>query len=195
MTTIHPPHRTAVVTGASRGFGRAIAVRLASTGAHVVGVGRDEEALHELGRQLGDCFTPVTADVTDDEMTARLIDEHQPNLLVLNAGATPHPATIQDQTWATFSENWNISLDGTPGGGDFNIRDTAGSSRTIQLDSYWMSVNTHHRIVGELWFNAGVGYTFGNEIEVQSNNGSNPSFSREMDGAPLAQIGLSLRKW
>lgn len=95
----------------------------------------------------------------------------------------------------TFSENWNISLDGTPGGGNFNIRDTAGSSRTIQLDSYWMSVNTHHRIVGELWFNAGVGYTFGNEIEVQSNNGSNPSFSREMDGAPLAQIGLSLRKW
>jgi len=94
-----------------------------------------------------------------------------------------------------ISDNWHISLDGTPGGGNFNIRDAAGRSRTIQLDSYWVSINTHHRIVGELWFNAGVGYTFANEIEVRGNTGGGPSFSREMDGAPLAQIGLSLHKW
>ena len=29
---------------------------------------------------------------------------------MLNAGATPHAATVQDQTWATFSENWNIDV-------------------------------------------------------------------------------------
>ena len=42
-----------------------------------------------------------------------VIAEHRPRLLVLNAGATPHAATIQDQTWTTFSENWNVDV-GTP---------------------------------------------------------------------------------
>lgn len=95
----------------------------------------------------------------------------------------------------TISDSWYLSLDGAPGGGNYNIRDAAGKSRTIQLDSYWLGVNTHHRIVGELWFNAGIGYTFNNEIEVRGNYGSGPSFNREMDGAPLAQIGLSLHRW
>jgi NAD(P)-dependent dehydrogenase (short-subunit alcohol dehydrogenase family) len=110
MPTVKSSGRTAVVTGASRGFGRAIAVGLAATGVHVVGVGRDEAALEDLQRQLGSSFTPIAADVTDDELAARLITEHRPDLLVLNAGATPHPATIQDQTWATFSENWNVDV-------------------------------------------------------------------------------------
>ena len=92
------------------------------------------------------------------------------------------------------SENWYVSLNGTPGGGNWNISDAAGDSRTVQLDSYWLSLNTHHRIAGELWFSAGLGYTFGNEIEIKRNNGGS-SFSRDMDGAALAQISLSLRSW
>lgn len=95
----------------------------------------------------------------------------------------------------TIGDNWYLSLDGTPGGGNFNIRDAAGRSRTIQLDSYWLGVSTHHRITGELWFKAGVGYTFANEIEQGGNYGNGPSFTREMDGAPLAQVGLSLHSW
>ena len=110
MPTINPPARTAVVTGASRGFGRAIAIGLAATGAHVVGVARDAAALDEVQHQLGASFTPVAADVTDDGLAARLIAEHRPDIVVLNAGATPLAATIQDQTWATFSENWNVDV-------------------------------------------------------------------------------------
>jgi Domain of unknown function (DUF6268) len=94
-----------------------------------------------------------------------------------------------------ISESWYLSLDGQPGGGNWNIRDDAGKSRTIELDSYWIGLSTHHRLTGELWLSAGVGYTFGNEIEIRGNRGGGPSFSNEMDGAPLAQIGLSLRKW
>ncbi len=56
---------TALVTGASRGFGRAIAVALSQAGANVVGVARDRAALDELHGQLGGGFTPVAADVTD----------------------------------------------------------------------------------------------------------------------------------
>lgn len=97
-------------------------------------------------------------------------------------------------TW-NLNENWYLSLYGQPGGGNWNIRDDAGNSRTIQLDSYWLSLNTHHRITGDLWFSAGIGYTFGNEVEIRSNRGGGPSFSNEMDGAPLAQLSLHLLKW
>lgn len=110
MPTVNPPGRTAVVTGASRGFGRAIAVGLAATGVHVVGVARDKAALDEVQHQIGACFTPVVADVTDDGLASRLIAEYLPDILVLNAGATPHAATIQDQTWATFSANWDVDV-------------------------------------------------------------------------------------
>ena len=53
---------TALVTGASRGFGRAIAVALSKHGAHVAGVARDPGRLEELHAQLGGTFTPVAAD-------------------------------------------------------------------------------------------------------------------------------------
>ncbi len=110
MSTASLAGSTSIVTGASRGFGRAVAVALAANGADVVGVARDRAALQDLQRQLGSSFTPVVADVADDTLAARLIAEHQPRILVLNAGATAHPATIQDQTWETFSRNWHVDV-------------------------------------------------------------------------------------
>jgi len=101
---------TSIVTGVSRGFGRAIAVGIAEAGARVVGVARDARALAELREQLGSSFTPVIADVADDTLAPRVIAEHRPNLVVLNAGATPHPGTLQDQTWETFSRNWETDV-------------------------------------------------------------------------------------
>ena len=44
---------TALVTGASRGFGRAISTALLDAGARVVGVARDRAALQELERLGG----------------------------------------------------------------------------------------------------------------------------------------------
>ena len=44
---------TAVVTGVSRGFGRAIATSLVGHGARVVGVARSKTDLDELHQQLG----------------------------------------------------------------------------------------------------------------------------------------------
>jgi NAD(P)-dependent dehydrogenase (short-subunit alcohol dehydrogenase family) len=110
MSTTDLTGTTSIVTGASRGFGRAIAVALAANGSHVVGVARDQAALEDLRNQLGSSFTPVVANVCDDTIASRLIAEYQPRVLVLNAGATPHAATIQDQTWNTFSANWNVDV-------------------------------------------------------------------------------------
>jgi NAD(P)-dependent dehydrogenase (short-subunit alcohol dehydrogenase family) len=101
---------TALVTGASRGFGRGIAAALSGAGAQVVGVARSGGALEELRAELGESFTPVPADATDPMVAGELIDKYRPGVLVLNAGATPLPRPIQHHTWETFSRNWDVDV-------------------------------------------------------------------------------------
>lgn len=101
------PFQTAVVTGASRGFGRAIAAALVAAGTGVVGIARDERALRTVRDELGDGFAFVAVDATDEALAQDVIREHRPGLLVLNAGAAPHMAPVQEQTWETFSRNWH----------------------------------------------------------------------------------------
>ena len=67
---------TALVTGASRGFGRGIAAALSKAGAQVVGVARDRGPLDELRAELGGSFTAVAADAADPNLAGRLIDAH-----------------------------------------------------------------------------------------------------------------------
>jgi NAD(P)-dependent dehydrogenase (short-subunit alcohol dehydrogenase family) len=110
MPTQNLSGTTALVTGASRGFGRAIAVALSLAGANVVGVARDRAALDELHGQLGGTFTPVAADVTDPVVAGRLIDTYQPRVLVLNAGAAPLSRPLQQHTWQTFSTTWETDV-------------------------------------------------------------------------------------
>jgi len=101
---------TAIVTGASRGFGRAIAAALSAAGAHVVGVARTKSHLDEVRDALGEAFTPVVADVADPATAGRLIDEYRPSTVVLAAGLAPRMIPLQGQTWETFSENWNVDV-------------------------------------------------------------------------------------
>ena len=89
MTAIDLNGATVIVTGASRGFGRATAVALAKSGAHVVGVARHRGGLEELQRELGDALTCETGDAADPELPARLFDTYRPTAVVLNAGAPP----------------------------------------------------------------------------------------------------------
>ena len=101
---------TALVTGASRGFGRAIAVALSKHGAHVAGVARDPGRLEELHEQLGGTFTPVAADAADPVVAGQLLDKYRPRTLVLNAGAAPLTRPVHRQTWQTFSRNWEVDV-------------------------------------------------------------------------------------
>ncbi len=101
---------TALVTGASRGFGRAIATALVEAGAHVVGVARDRVRLEEVGERLGDAFTPVVADAADPTIAGQLIDAYRPRTLVLNAGASPLSRPLHHHTWQTFSRNWEVDV-------------------------------------------------------------------------------------
>ena len=101
---------TAIVTGASRGFGRGVAVALHAAGAHVVGIARDRAPLDELRAELGGAFTPVAADAADPVAAGRLIDTYQPRVLVLNAGVSPLSRPLHEHTWETFSRPWDVDV-------------------------------------------------------------------------------------
>ena len=100
---------TAIVTGASRGFGRGIAAALAGAGTHVVGVARGAAELDALRGEFAD-FTAVTADAADPATARRLIDEYRPRTIVLCAGAAPQMSPLQEHTWESFSQNWNVDV-------------------------------------------------------------------------------------
>ncbi len=86
--------RIALVTGASRGIGRAVALDLARAGAHVIALARTQGALEELDdeiRKIGGEATLVPCDLTDHDALDRLgaaIHERwgKLDILVGNAG-------------------------------------------------------------------------------------------------------------
>lgn len=106
--------RTALVTGGSRGIGRAIAAELANAGALVVvgyrsGVEEAEGVASEIGGKA------VQADVSDPEEAKRLIDEAgDVDVLVNNAGVTRDGLLVRMP-----DEDWHAVLD-TNLGGTFN---------------------------------------------------------------------------
>ena len=88
--------RVAIVTGASRGIGRAIATRLAKDGRHVVCVARSQGPLDELVAEIqaaGGTATAKPCDLSDFDATAKMIESvveelGRLDILVNNAGIT-----------------------------------------------------------------------------------------------------------
>jgi 3-oxoacyl-[acyl-carrier protein] reductase len=95
--------KNALVTGASRGIGRAIAVELAAAGASVaVGYRSGREEAEALAAELGG--RAIQADVSDAEDAKRLVEEAGDlDVLVNNAGLTRDGllARMSDDDWRT----------------------------------------------------------------------------------------------
>lgn len=86
-----------VITGVTRGLGRALALRLAGLGHPVAGCGRDETALAELAADLGGDHLISRVDVTDaaamDTWAGRVVDRFGgPGVVIASAGAIHPPA-------------------------------------------------------------------------------------------------------
>src|SRR5215212_688246 len=108
--------RTALVTGAGIGTGRAIALALAAEGADVVASDVDEAGGHETVAMCAGNARFVKADLTDAEELRRLIDQAAPTILVNNAGgaATSHfPDAAPDEWEATLDLNLRAPMLGT----------------------------------------------------------------------------------
>jgi 3-oxoacyl-[acyl-carrier protein] reductase len=103
--------RTALVSGASRGMGRAIALQLAREGADVVMVARTpgplEAAAAAIATQTGVRATPVAADITSAAgRAAALAACPQPDILITNADG-PAPGDFRDYA----RDDWIAALD------------------------------------------------------------------------------------
>ncbi|MDN3454555.1 MULTISPECIES: SDR family NAD(P)-dependent oxidoreductase [unclassified Psychrobacter] len=95
-----------LITGASAGFGKALAERLVAKGHRVIGCARRLDKLNALAETLGEAFLPVIMDVSDTASIPQIIadlpdDFKQIDVLVNNAGlalgAEPaHKASLDD---------------------------------------------------------------------------------------------------
>ena len=80
-----------LITGASAGFGKALAERLVANGHRVIGCARRLDKLNALADTLGEAFLPVVMDVSDTAAIPQIIadlpaDFKQIDVLVNNAG-------------------------------------------------------------------------------------------------------------
>lgn len=111
---------TAVVTGASRGIGRAIALRLAEAGAEVALWARDSSALRMVAEDITAArgkARAIVVDVTDSDAVSRAADLVRATMppirtVVNNAGAVLRKSTesITDAEWRRIQA---VNLDGT----------------------------------------------------------------------------------
>ncbi len=112
--------RTALVTGANRGLGRAFATALAHAGADVVVVGRHDDrnrqAADAIAAETGRRATPVTGDVTATSDVKRIVAEAMEvhgriDVLVNNAGICYHRPALEVPD-GEFDEVFDVNVAG-----------------------------------------------------------------------------------
>ncbi|MCE7956980.1 SDR family oxidoreductase [Acidobacteria bacterium ACD] len=149
--------RRALVTGANRGIGRAVALRLAGEGAHVAVGARDEADAARLAEEIvraGGSAVPVRLDVTDAASVATGVEraarpDRRIDLLVNNAGLTrPSPLDGDERSDEAFAEVLEVNLVGTwrvcraalpflaPGGRVVNFSSVTGRFGVAGMSGY-----------------------------------------------------------
>jgi NAD(P)-dependent dehydrogenase (short-subunit alcohol dehydrogenase family) len=115
MTTPNLSGRTAIITGASRGIGLAIAQRLATAGANVVLTARKQESADAAAEQVGGSAIGVAAHAVDEDAAKRCVDLTldrfgSVDILVNNAGTNPAFGPLIDQDHARFAKIFDVNL-------------------------------------------------------------------------------------
>ena len=113
--------KTALITGATSGFGRAIALRLAKLGYNLIVTGRRAERLNELTKQLRSDFTidvlSLCFDVRDNEACTKALESLPENfkkidLLVNNAGLAAGSSPFQESDLADYDQMIDTNVKG-----------------------------------------------------------------------------------
>jgi NAD(P)-dependent dehydrogenase (short-subunit alcohol dehydrogenase family) len=150
--------QVAIVTGATRGIGRALSVSLAAAGATVVGTARGPEPAAALCDELGAAFTFVQADAGrwDDcqRVAAAALEQHgRIDILINNAGTSLPQVRIDELSEDEWRAVSGPTLDGPlfmsravlptmreqRGGGIITVASGAGIQGLATMGSYGMS--------------------------------------------------------
>ncbi|BCQ09740.1 3-ketoacyl-ACP reductase [Mycobacterium heckeshornense] len=115
MTTENLTGRTAIITGASRGIGLAVAQRLARDGANVVVTSRKQENADAAAAQVGGNALGVAAHAVEETAAQRCIDLALErfgsiDILVNNAGTNPAYGPLIDQDHGRFAKVFDVNL-------------------------------------------------------------------------------------
>ncbi|MCF8462900.1 MAG: 3-oxoacyl-ACP reductase FabG [Rickettsiaceae bacterium] len=103
-------NNTALITGASRGIGKAIAKKLHELGAHVIITGTNLDKLNELSSELGGNNTVYQANLKNKDECKNLIEKFDNiDILVCNAGITKDGLSIRMSDEA-FEEVIQVNL-------------------------------------------------------------------------------------
>ena len=109
--------KVVLVTGATSGIGRAVALRFADSGARVVAAGRNAEALREVGAAIksagGESLT-IAADVTKEEdvrhLMQRAVGESGRLDVLVNAAGHISNGSIEDTSLAAWDQMLDVNL-------------------------------------------------------------------------------------
>jgi 3-hydroxy acid dehydrogenase / malonic semialdehyde reductase len=113
--------KTALITGATSGFGHAIALRLAGLGYNLIITGRRTERLEKLAKQLkADYFIevlPICFDVRDNEACTKAVQSlpaslKKIDLLVNNAGLAAGASPFQESDLADYDQMIDTNVKG-----------------------------------------------------------------------------------
>jgi NAD(P)-dependent dehydrogenase (short-subunit alcohol dehydrogenase family) len=106
-----------IVTGASSGIGRAAASTFAEAGAVVIGVGRNDQALVELSREVASedgSIVPKVADLEEDDQIDRLVtgtvEKYGKIDVVVNAAGIIGNGSIETTSPEEWDRMFNINL-------------------------------------------------------------------------------------
>lgn len=92
------------------------------------------------------------------------------------------------------SDDWEFSLRSFTAGDEWNIRDAAGRSTTLDFSSYRVGLYVDRRLTGDLWLRVGGGMTVLNEIELKSPHGKR-SYKDDLDEGWFGEIAIHLDIW
>ena len=157
--------KTALITGATGGIGRATAATLLAQGANVVLADLDHAALAEMAAASGPRAAIAVCDVTDEAQTAAAVAVAIEtfggiDIAVLNAGIEGKVGVIGDQAVADFDHVMNVNVRGVfiglthvmpalrsggKGGSVVILSSTAGRRGSAALSPY---ITSKHAVVG-----------------------------------------------
>ncbi len=113
-----PGSKLVLITGVTRGLGRAMACEFARRGHTVLGCGRSQGAIERLNRELGKPHDFYAVDVSSDEAVQSwasvcLSSHGPPDLLINNAGVVNQNARLWEISAREFAEVIDVNVKGT----------------------------------------------------------------------------------